>query len=438
MIQSKTLNEVKHLIIKDKNISKAIALLHQYLSKNECFSQLERVEEIKKEYDLMKEYMLKGYVDQQRNQLYSSLLQRLYVITMNASIDVFKDKNLTPVTKEPSLGEDIFTFEEIEKTLTQFVQDVTMLSLELDLNKETKQKQIYSDHYNNLSRLFNAIVVSHQWSESFALSFQSLLLSPTIETSDVQQIVSAITLGAMQVFDINKFKTLVTLYLNAEDEEVKQRALVGFAFTLPSLEDELYLEVKEIVDEVIAKKGAKELYELQLQVFYCKNTDADNEELQKNILPNIMGNEHFSLNSSDIIDLEKDNLKDILGQHSSEQDIEKLEASIDKMKDMQKAGADIYFGGFARMKSFSFFYRLSNWFTPFSFNHPEVASLVDKIGESKFIKELMNNGPFCNSDKYSFALSLSQVITSLPCLHLKMYSSTPSIIVAQKSNPFSL
>jgi len=385
VIQSKTLNEVKHLIIKDKNISKAIALLHQYLSKNECFSQLERVEEIKKEYDLMKEYMLKGYVDQQRNQLYSSLLQRLYVIAMNASIDVFKDKNLTPVTKEPSLGEDIFTFEEIEKMLTQFVQDVTMLSLELDSNKETKQKQIYSDHYNYLSQLFNAIVVSHQWSESFALSFQSLLLSPTIETSDVQQIVSAITLGAMQVFDINKFKTLVALYLNAEDEEVKQRALVGFAFTLPSLEDELYPEVKEIVDEVIAKKGAKE-----------------------------MGNEHFSLNSSDIIDLEKDNLKDILGQHSSEQDIEKLEASIDKMKDMQKAGADIYFGGFARMKSFSFFYRLSNWFTPFSFYHPEVASLVDKIGESKFIKELMNNGPFCNSDKYSFALSLSQVITSLP------------------------
>ena len=104
--------------------------------------------------------------------------------------------------------------------LTQFVQDVTMLSLELDSNKETKQKQIYSDHYNYLSQLFNAIVVSHQWSESFALSFQSLLLSPTIETSDVQQIVSAITLGAMQVFDINKFKTLVTLYLNAEDEEV--------------------------------------------------------------------------------------------------------------------------------------------------------------------------------------------------------------------------
>ena len=79
MIQSKTLNEVKHLIIKDKNISKAITLLHQYLSKNECFSQLERIEEIKKEYDLMKEYMLKGYVDQQRNQLYSSLLQRLCI-----------------------------------------------------------------------------------------------------------------------------------------------------------------------------------------------------------------------------------------------------------------------------------------------------------------------------------------------------------------------
>ena len=38
-------------------------------------------------------------------------------------------------------------------------------------------------------------------------------------------------------------------------------------FHFAMLEDELYLEVKEIVDEVIAKKGAKELYELQLQVF---------------------------------------------------------------------------------------------------------------------------------------------------------------------------
>ena len=104
--------------------------------------------------------------------------------------------------------------------------------------------------------------------------------------------------------------------------------------------------------------------------FYCKNTDADNEELQKNILAQYHGKWAFFFELFRYHRLGKDNLKDILGQHSSEQDIEKLEASIDKMKDMQKAGADIYFGGFARMKSFSFFYRLSNWFTPFSFITP--------------------------------------------------------------------
>ena len=50
--------------------------------------------------------------------------------------------------------------------------------------------------------------------------------------------------------------------------------------------------------------------------------------------------------------------------------------------------------------------------------------MVDKIGESKFIKELMNNGPFCNSDKYSFALSLSQVITSLPANMKEMFENS--------------
>ena len=50
--------------------------------------------------------------------------------------------------------------------------------------------------------------------------------------------------------------------------------------------------------------------------------------------------------------------------------IEALAEKMKKMMAMRDSGSDIYFGGFSHMKRFSFFYQLSNWFAPFSFDVP--------------------------------------------------------------------
>ena len=86
--------------------------------------------------------------------------------------------------------------------------------------------------------------------------------------------------------------------------------------------------------------------------------------------------------------------------------MEELEASFQKISDMQKRGADIYFGGFSHMKRFSFFYTLCNWFMPFYTEHPQLQHLTQGLLQSNFIKQLMLHGPFCDSDKYSFTLGV--------------------------------
>ena len=97
-------------------------------------------------------------------------------------------------------------------------------------------------------------------------------------------------------------------------------------------------------------------------------------------------------------------MEDILHPGASEERMEKLEATYRRMMDMQKQGADIYFGGFSQMKRFPFFYDISNWLVPFYIQHPDIQQYVSRMEGNRFLQHIMANNMFCNNDKYSFVI----------------------------------
>ena len=111
--------------------------------------------------------------------------------------------------------------------LESFVSDVAMLSLASGNERNAKETELYKRHQTFVERLFCALLVSSQWSESDATFYISLLTSPTIDASDQMLIVSAITLSTMSIYDVKKFYTLVEVYRHAHDTKVRQRSLVG-------------------------------------------------------------------------------------------------------------------------------------------------------------------------------------------------------------------
>lgn len=66
------------------------------------------------------------------------------------------------------------------------------------------------------------------------------------------------------------------------------------------------------------------------------------------------------------------------------------------------------------MKRNPFFYDMSNWFVPFYMQHPDISNFVQKLGNNRFVETVMQRGPFCNSDKYSFVMAFQQVVDHLP------------------------
>ena len=397
-------NTKKQLI--NKNLGGALNAISPLLNLHAYAGLHERISTIRDDYQRMLSYMRLGYPDPSRNQLYLSLLRKLDRITNDAALlqrtqDMRNSFGSTPGLSHTTIAEQ----------LQDYVSEKALDSLGMS---SRESKSIHAEHHKFISNLFNSICYSGQWHRDDMDFYNSLLLSPTIDSIDSALIVSAITLSSITYFDIRKYSTLAHVYQHASDERLRQRALVGWALTTTRTHN-FYPEAREIMEAMTSDSDTtRQLLELQMQMFFCMNAERDNDEIARDIIPNLMKNKGFEITRHGIVEKEDDPMQDILDPDASDKSMEEMERSFERMAEMQRSGSDVYFGGFRQMKRFPFFYTLCNWFHPFHIDHPGISQTKEKMGDSKFLEMLMKNGPFCDSDKYSFAIAINSVVDKLP------------------------
>ena len=398
----------------DRRLSNAIEVLDQLYVQRPSLMGHSEFDAIKTDYQLMVDYMGRGFSDSHRESLYNTLLQRLYRVAADLEIS-WRCKNVSAYVNSFRVIDHLNTSHDFVRTvLESFVSDIAMLSLQPEEMREQKSTELYDRHQSFINRLFSALWTSCQWTDDDSKFYTELLLSPTVVSTDQQVIVSAISLGAMNQFDINKFKTLVNVYQKATDEHVRQRALVGWVLAVFEGMD-IFPEQDAMIRELCENPAiTRELLTLQIQFFYSKDAEKDNDKIQRDIMPDIMRNSNLTIGRLGIMEKEEDAIESILHQDADEKRMEQLEEKVRKMMDMQKQGSDIYFGGFSQMKRFPFFNDMVNWFTPFYLNHPALRPVISKLGDTKFLNTLMERSNFCESDRYSFAFALEQIINQLP------------------------
>lgn len=398
----------------DRRLSNAIEVLEQLYVQRPSLMGHSEFEAIKTDYQLMVDYMGRGFSDSHRESLYSTLLQRLYRVAADLEIS-WRCKNVSAYVNSFRVIDHLNISHDFVRTvLESFVSDIAMLSLQPEETREQKSIELYDRHQSFMNRLFSALWTSCQWTDDDCKFYTELLLSPTVMSTDQQVIVSAISLGAMNQFDINKFKTLVNVYQQATDEHVRQRALVGWVLAVFEGMD-IFPEQDTLIRELCENPTiTRELLTLQIQFFYSKDAEKDNDKIQRDIMPDIMRNSNLTIGRLGIMEKEEDAIESILHQDADEKRMEQMEEKVRKMMDMQKQGSDIYFGGFSQMKRFPFFNDMVNWFTPFYLNHPALRPVISKLGDTKFLNTLMERSNFCESDRYSFAFALEQIINQLP------------------------
>lgn len=423
----------------DKRLDLAIELLEQLYVQRPTLIGHSELEAVKNDYQLMVDYMERGFTDDKRASLYLSLLQRLYRVAADLEIS-WRCKNVIVYVDAFRISDHLNTSHDfIRSVLESFVSDVAMLSLLPEAERTEKAKDLYDRHQVFVNRLFNTLWTSCQWSDDDSEFYAGLMLSPMVDVVDQQLLVSAVTLGAMNQFDINKFKALTTVYQQSTDERVRQRALVGWVLSVFEGMD-IFPEQDKIIRKLCENKDTiRELYALQIQFFYSQDTEKDNEKLQRDIMPYLVDGSNITIGRLGIVEKEEDSLENILNQDAEDKRMEQMEEKVRKMMEMQKQGSDIYFGGFRQMKRFPFFNDLANWFTPFYIDHPALRTTIERIGQPNILQTITNQGNFCESDKYSLAFAMESIINQIPGNIKEMMGSegafAPMGTTLDKSNP---
>ncbi|MBB1551685.1 MAG: tetratricopeptide repeat protein [Prevotella sp.] len=374
----------------------------------------ETFDAIATDYELMMNYMLTGMADPSRAELYAQLVLRTYKLLGNIEMGLRLQYDADALSLFGG-GVKLLDVRDIREKLEAYVSEMALLSLDSQEQQDVTSRDIASRHQQFLSETFINIVGSAQWSHELASDMLALILSPTIDSIDAQLLISAIMMGALFVADVEKVLTLMCIYEQAQSEKLRQRALVGWAFCLDKdALTSLQPIDNKLTDLLLRQQVRDDLLELQMQIVYCQNAERDEERIRKEVMPTLMSNQSYEITKFGIKEKDDDTLEDILNPDNEERKMEELESGIQKIIDMQRQGADIYFGGFSKMKRFGFFYTFANWFMPFYAEHPQLQHLSSDFLGSTYMQKMFEQGPFCDSDKYSFVLGLSSVFDQLP------------------------
>lgn len=405
-------------LIAKHNVGKALRAMKETIAEDKLPGYIvARFEDVKNDYRLMQDAMMRGLRDDKIDEVYADIMRKVYGAGLDVLIEEKVKRYSSFAYARVSAQQTEAHPDAVRTVLEAYVQDMAMMAFEPESTRKAKMEKLTADHHAYMKQLFNALLVAPMWNDRRAADFADLLLSPTIDRDDALLLVSAVMLATMNVNDPYKWDMLAEVYVRATDKVLKMRALVGWVLSLPydPRGPRLFPFVQERIKAMLADKTTlKQMLDMQMQMLFCCNADADNEEIQRNIMPTLIKNTNLQMTRLGIVEKEDDPMKDIMDPNAAERDMEEMERKYRKMMDMQKQGSDIYFGGFSKMKTFPFFNDLCNWFAPFNAAHPALGAARERLAGSTFLNNLMENGPFCDSDKYSFALAIAQIMDRMP------------------------
>ena len=361
-------------------------------------------------YTFMLKYLEQGVMDPQRDEILSGIRQSLYTLNdqcymgllERVSSDVF-------YTRRRELG---------NTSLVSIVEEYRNALKELSLVQSSNAEQ--RDSHVILSRLHDAEaletkIFNRVWS-SFPLSADDAGTLKLCINGDILPVhtrcllIAALMLGLMKFYDESKLLILLESYSMSDEPQVQLRALTCAMLTMlahrrrTSSSRAMHTRIAAMLDMPDFKH---DVWSIQVQLARSRNTENVKHRVRDDLIPNIMKMR------PDIIDKLKDkdtqiiDLSDIEANPDWQDWLDQtgITRKIEEFNAMQLEGSDVFIATFAHLKTFPFFKTLSNWFLPF---YPAHSAVLENLGADKLsLAEVVQHAPYlCNSDKFSFCLSL--------------------------------
>lgn len=403
-----------------RQLKDAFELLAKLVVNTQDWHAAEKLSELETNYKYMLHYQFEDTIDPQKDVIYNTILRTLYELTDDASdqlltIDssnIFYERLRINTIRTP------LTLDEIQKQLKEISDSWALADLlEAGDVKNARERELSVKRERVGSELFNYTFVSPRAGEKQELEYTSFINNQDISVREKLLFVSALTLNLFHRFDGRKICVLMDACRSNQDA-IRQRAIVGLIIILQMYDVrwQLYPECQFKLDALAEDDSfRRSVLAVVKQLIRSRETEEISRKLTEEIIPEMM-----KFNS---LAGKKLNMQDLMGETDfadknpdwqKELENSGLANKLQEYSSLQMEGADVFHSTFSNLKNFSFFGELSNWFLPFDTQCSELQPLFsDKDGLNGLLQTaVLNSSHMCNSDKYSFALSLLQIPVS--------------------------
>jgi tetratricopeptide (TPR) repeat protein len=390
---AKEINNVYRRIIEALNgdaLKTAFEWTQTLISGTQLFSFQRKLDELQDTYHYMLGYYLEGSEDPMQQQIYAGIRTGTYELADHVRF-------IALMADSPA------QYYASARVATESPTNIDGL-----LNDLQRQYDIDDlDKYGESNRqLFMSLWTTPFLADDDAAAVARAIKSDTMPLVTKCQIVSALLLALQEYFDIKKMYLLFDA-AGRDEDEVRLRAYINIYITLDTYRDRTnyYPGIAHRLELLAEAPDFKRILQtICLRFIITRETEKVSLRLRKDILPEIMKftakhNREFGLpdfSESDPDDMNPEWAEILEGSP--------LARKIEEYSHLQEEGVDVMHSTFIELKYFPYFRSVDNWFMPFMYKQSIFASqsavrpeLIELLRQASFI---------CNSDKYSFFLSL--------------------------------
>lgn len=394
--------------LSDGRLSAAFGMLDNAVA---AYPELTRyaaeIDRLRQGYGYMTNYALQGLPDPGLGEAHTEIAEgvRSLVDAMRRSIRV---KDAPTLYFNTLRYEQMSAADALPTLLDEYKKVTQRLSLAALTENPDRAAREFTDRAEQLEkRIFNRVWTSYPLTGVDAGALGDIMADRSLPQYFKSLMVSAVLLGLMELYDERRMLFLMDMYAS-DDADVSVRSLCGLLVAMwlyrhRPMSARLRNRLAALKD---MPSWTRDVRMATMQFVRSRDTERITRKFNDEVMPEMM-----KLRPE--IEKLKDKPVDPEAIEENPEWAEMLEKSgvgdrLRELQELQEDGADVMMATFGKLKTFAFFNDIANWFMPFHPSHSQVSVGVEP--EMNALIEVIGSAPmFCDNDKYSIALSLSQI-----------------------------
>lgn len=402
-------------LLREKRLAEAFSLLRQIIAETSSWQLSDKIDELEQSYKYMIRYVAEGIDDPKRSEIYNGIVEKAFELCDIATTELIA--RTSPKLYYSTLRLERMHPEDTGLLLQRYRKATGKIAVFDELpapeKDEAQLMTLLREKESLETAVFKRIWVTFPLPHEEMAAVRDALADPECPPSLREIIMAAIMMSLLEHYCEPMLLTLMDIYTNpASDSRLQIKSLCCALIVMHRYRHviagsrQIGLRVADWADN---RRARTDIMNVFLQFIRSRGTERISRKMQEELVPKLM-----KLSPEIRRKLRGTSLTDDLDNPEQNPDWQELldkSGISEKMLElnrMQMEGSDVFLSSFSHLKSFPFFGNIANWFLPFDARHSSVRPTFDDRLRP-LLSMVDRSGVFCDSDKYSFALSVAGV-----------------------------